>query len=90
MKEILWSQVPYCIAGNFRMVQIFAYFEHIQIMQKLGPMRIFSRDYKSTRFFLAQQLFVYYGASDVPVNMVAAYHRLDGRRSMHHESESSN
>ena len=33
-----------------------------------------------TRFFLTRQLFVYYGVPDVAVNMVAAYHRLDGER----------
>ena len=40
--------------------------------------------------FFPQQLFTYYGAPDVPVNMVALYHRLDGERSMQHESKSLN
>ena len=29
--------------------------------------------------------FIYYCAPDVTVNMVAAYHCLDGERSMHHK-----
>ena len=40
-----------------------------------------------TWFFLVRGLFVHYGAPEVPVNVVAAYHRLDGERSMHHESK---
>ena len=71
------------------MVQIFVYFEHMQIVRKLEPMKIFTRDYDITQFFLARQLFVYYVFLDVPVNIVAAYHRHDGERSMHHESNSS-
>ena len=35
----------YPIAGNFPMVQIFAYFEHVQIVRKLEPMKILARDY---------------------------------------------
>ena len=77
----------YCIAGNFQMVQIFAYFEHLQIVQKLELTKIFVWEYEITRFYLARQLFVDYGAQDVPINIVAAYHRLDGERSMHHESK---
>ena len=45
---------------------------------------------ENTQFFIAWQLVTYYDAPDVPVNMVAAYHCLDGERSMHHESKSSN
>ena len=80
----------YRIARNFQTAKIFAYFEHMHIVQKLEPTEIFDRDYDITRFFLAWQLFVYYVAPDVPVNMTAAYHGLDGKRSMHHESNSSN
>ena len=50
------------------MVQIFAYFEHIKTVRKLGPMKIFFRDDKTTQFFLVWQFFVYYGTPDVPVN----------------------
>ena len=39
---------------------------------------------KITQFVLTWQLFVYYSASDVPVNMVAAYHCHISERSMHH------
>ena len=66
----------YRIARNFQAVKIFAYFEHMQIVQKLEPTKIFDRDYDITRFFLAWQLFAYYVAPDVPVNMTAAYHGL--------------
>ena len=72
------------------MVQIFVYFEHMQIVRKLEPTKIFAQDYDITRLFLAWQLFVYYIAPDVSGNMVATYHHLDGERSMHHESNSSN
>ena len=66
------------------MVQIFAYFEHVQTVRKLEPMKNFPQDYDITRFILAKQL-----APDVPVNMVATvYHSLDGERNMHHESNS--
>ena len=75
---------------GFRLVQIFAYIENIQIILKLGPTKNFARDYEITRFFLAQQLLVNYSDPDVPVNMVGAYHLLDGKRSMYHESKSSN
>ena len=71
------------------MVQIFAYFEHIKIVQKLEHIIIFAQDGKIFWFFLARQ-HVYYGAPDVPVNVVAAYHHLDGERSMHCESKSRN
>ena len=72
------------------MVQISAYFERVQIVWKLESPKIFSQDYKNTWFFLAQQLFIYFGAPDFPVNMVATYHRLDGGRSMQHKSKISN
>ena len=73
------------------MVQIFAYFEHIKIVRKLEPTKSFTQDYEITRFFLVQQLFVHYGAPDVPVNLVATYHYgLDGDRSMHHKLKSLN
>ena len=65
--------MAYCIAGNFQMVQIFAYFEHIQTVRKIEATKIFPQDYEITRFFLTQQLFVHYSTPDVPVNMVAAY-----------------
>ena len=39
------------------MVQIFAYFGHIQIVRKLEPTEIFPWDYEINRFFLAQWLF---------------------------------
>ena len=57
------------------MVQILAYFKHIQIVRNLEPTKTFDQDYKIiiTRFFLAWQLFIYYGTRDVPVNMVAVY-----------------
>ena len=77
--------VQYCVMGIFWLVQIFAYFEHIQIVWKLEHANFFARDYKITWFFLARQLFVYYGAPDAPVNMVAVYHHLDGERNMNHE-----
>ena len=62
------------------MVQIFAYFEHMQTMQKLEP----------TKFFLGNTKLPDYGTPDVPINMVATYCRFDGERSMHHESKSLN
>ena len=80
-KSLYWK---YRIAGNFSTVQIFAYFEHIQIVQKLEPMKILPWDDETTWFFLVWQLFVYYCAPDVPENMVGMRnHRLDGERSMH-------
>ena len=36
------DEAGYCIAGNFRMVQILAYFEQIQIVQKLESMKFFA------------------------------------------------
>ena len=33
------------IAGNFRMVQIFTYFEHMRIVQELEPTKLFTRHY---------------------------------------------
>ena len=35
----------YCIVGNSQMVRIFAYFEQMQIVQKLEPTKIFGREY---------------------------------------------
>ena len=61
------STWTYRRAGNFRMVQIFAYFERIQIVEKLENTKLFSREYEITRFFTARQLFVYYRTQDVPV-----------------------
>ena len=52
------------------MVQIFAYCEHMQIVRKLDRMK---RLPKITQFFLTWQVFVYYHAPDVPVNMAASY-----------------
>ena len=77
--------IPY--SRKFRKVQFFSYFEHTQIVRKIEPRKFFL---EITRFFLTRQLFVYYGAPDVPVNMVASYHHLDGERSMQHEWKSLN
>ena len=78
------------MTGYFRLVQIFAYFEHVQIVQNLDPTKSFAWGYKIAQFFLTRQFFVYYGAADVTVSVVATYHRLDGERSMHNESKSLN
>ena len=43
-----------------------------------------------TQFSLAWQLFIQHGAPDVPLNMVASYHTLDGKRSTHHYSKHLN
>ena len=51
-----------------------------KLCKKLEPTKIFTQDCEITRFLLAQQLFVYYATPDVPVSMVASYHRLDGAR----------
>ena len=59
-------------------------------MRKLERTKSFAQDDKTTRFFLVRELFIYYGTPDVPVNMVAAYHRLNGERSKHRVSKSSN
>ena len=40
------NKYMYCIAGNVRMVQIFAYFEHVQIVRKLEPTKNFTLDYE--------------------------------------------
>ena len=64
------------------MVQIFAYFEHMQIVRKLEPAIIFPGDDETSRFFLVHQLFIYDGAPDVPVSMAGTCHHLDGERSM--------
>ena len=53
-------------------------------MWSLEPTKTFAQDYEITQFFLALQLFVYYGTPDVLVNVVAAYHHLDGERSVQH------
>ena len=67
------------------MVQIPAYFEHVQIVRTLEPTKKFSRNWKITWFLLTLQMFVNYGAPDIPVTVVAAYdHGLNGERSMHH------
>ena len=71
-------------------MQIFTYFEHMQIVQKLEPTKNFAQDYNITKFFLGRKLFVYYVAPDVHVNMVAVHHGLDGERSMHNGSNISN
>ena len=71
------------------MVQIFTYMlysEHKKIVQKFEPMKIFARDDETTQFFLTRQLFVYYDAPDVNVNMVASYYHHNGERSMHRQS----
>ena len=72
------------------MVQILAYFEHVQIALKIEPMKTFARDDKTTQFFLTQQHFIHYHTPNVHVNMVGGYHGLDGERTMHHQSKSSN
>ena len=72
------------------MPQVFAHFEHIKVVRKVVPTKNFDQDYNIAQFFLTEQLFIWYGAPDVPVSMVAAYHRVDGERSVHHESKSSN
>ena len=51
------------------MVQIFAYFKYIQIVRTLEPTKVFARVYEITQFYIAWQLFIYFGAPDVPVNM---------------------
>ena len=71
------------------MVQIFAYFKDVQILQKLEATKSFVQDDETTPFFLTRQLFIHYGAPNAHVNTVAMYHHLDGQRSMHHESKSS-
>ena len=70
----------YRIVRIFRTVQISAYFECIQIVRKLLSAKFFSLLYKIIQFFLTQQFFVKYSAPDVPVNMVAVYRRLDGKK----------
>ena len=62
------------------MAQLFSHFKHMQILQKLEPLKISPWDYKIAQFFLTRQLFVYYSAPDVPVSMVASYHCLDAER----------
>ena len=52
-------------------MQIFSYFEHMQIVQNLQCTKIFTWDYEIIWFFLSRQVVIYYGAPDVPVNMVA-------------------
>ena len=44
------------------MVQIFAYFDHVQIVPKLEPLKVFAWKYKITHYFLAH-------VPDVPVNI---------------------
>ena len=75
------------VAGNFRVVQIFAYFEHIQIVQELELAKLFTQDYP---ILSHTSSFVCYAAPDVTVSMVASYHCLDGERSMQHEWNSLN
>ena len=55
----------------------------VQIVPKLEPTEMFYRDCKITRFSLARQLFIYFGAPGLPINMITAYHRFNGERSMH-------
>ena len=66
------------------MVQIFPYFEHIQIAWKLERMKNFGQEYDYP-ILSCTGTFCSYGAPEVPVNVAAAYHRPDGERSMHHE-----
>ena len=72
------------------MVQIFMYCKHVKILRELKHTKLLAGDCNITRFFLAGQLFVYYGAPHVHVNLVATYRHVDGKRSMHHESKGSN
>ena len=72
------------------MVQTFTFFEHMQIVRMLEPIKIFTGDYNITQFFFKQQLFVYYGTPDVPVYMVASYHRLDGEKTCNISRKSLN
>ena len=87
------------------MVQIFAYYEHMQTgwrleLRKSEPVKIrpakirtceiFARDYKITWFFLTRQIFVYYSTPDAPVSMGVAYHCPDGERSMAEKFENYN
>ena len=60
----------YCIARNFRMVQIFAYFEHMQIVRKLKPTKFLLQILRLPNYFSHGNFFLY-GAPDVPVNKVA-------------------
>ena len=59
------------------MVQIFAYFEHMQIVRKLEPTKNFTSDYPTPS--RTATLCLLDGAPDAPVSMVASYHRLDGK-----------
>ena len=70
------------------MVLIFTYFKHMQIVQKLEPMKILTQDYEIARFCLTLQFFVYHSTPNAPVNMVALYYRHDGERNIQHELKS--
>ena len=50
------------------------------MVQKLEPMKLFCRDYP---ILPRTATFIYYVTPDVPVNMVAVCHCLDGERCMH-------
>ena len=75
MNTVLDDNKKVCMQ-NTAQGEIFAYFEHMQNVWKLEPTKVFITKYEITQFFLARQCFLYYGAPDVPVNMVhvAVYH----------------
>ena len=76
------------MAGSFRTVQICAHFGQIQILRNLEPAKIMLETYyEINRFLPARQLSIYYGAPDIPRNMIAAYDRLDAERSLNQESK---
>ena len=60
----------FLIGGNFC-----TFWTHTKCA-KITPKKIYVWYYGITWFFIVQQLFVYYGTPDVPVNMVAVYHHL--------------
>ena len=65
------------------MVQILAYFEHIQIVQKLEPTKNFSPRLPDSFLHGNFASTIQCSTPDIPVNTVAVHHRLDGEKSMH-------
>lgn len=67
------------------MVKIFTYFKHEQSVRKLERTIIFvGRTSIYSLQWLSTGIWNLYGAPDVPVNMEATYHRLNGEISMCH------
>ena len=68
--------------GNFRMVRIFAYFKHIEIVRKLEPMKEFAREWKDYLILSCMATFPLLRCSRYTCKHGRC---VSGERSMHNE-----